>query len=412
MQGNNIRNALEIPGFKIVKIEKSATRYDIWVEAYKRRRGKCCWCGESHEQGYHSRKETIAEDINIGKRRVFLHIRKRRYRCPQDGRIHTEEIEWIEVGARVTKRFAEHISRLTAITTNKEAGWFFNLDDEKVYRIDKVYLERKAKKLLNPIPHAINISIDEVSYQKHHRYLTNVVDVDQRIVIWNAKGRKKEILNQYYKGIGTIGCGVIETAALDGAQGYISSTQKYAINALIVYDRFHVTQKINNAIDRVRKDELRKARKEENKDLIELINCKQRFILLKRRARLSNKQNITLEKLCEINKAIYKALLLKEEFLAVYACKTEAEATDHLRAWFDKAFGSEVKVFVDLAQKLLNKVRFILNWFKKRVSSAISEGINNKIKRLKRMAYGYKDIDYFRLKIHQHCGLLNPRIAT
>lgn len=57
-------------------------------------------------------------------------------------------------------------------------------------------------------------------------------------------------------------------------------------------------------------------------------------------------------------------------------------------------------------------MQYILNWFYKKVSSAISEGFNNKIKRLKRMAYGYKDINYFRLKIHQHCGLLNPRLNT
>ncbi|MBU1872570.1 transposase, partial [bacterium] len=65
-----------------------------------------------------------------------------------------------------------------------------------------------------------------------------------------------------------------------------------------------------------------------------------------------------------------------------------------------------------LAEKLKEKKQYILNWFIQKTSSAISEGFNNKIKRLKRMAYGYKDIYYFRLKIHQHCGLLNPRLAT
>ena len=412
MQGNSIRNALNIPGYKIVKLEKNATRYDIWLEPYKRRHGVCSGCGKKHTKGYHSCKETLAEDLRLGGYRVFLHIPKRRYRCSYDGRIHTERIEWIDLGARATKVFCEHVSRLTAITTNQEAGWFFGLDDEKVYRIDKAHLEKQAKVLLHPIPHATNISIDEVSYRKYHRYLTNVIDVDRKKVIWNAKGRKKEVLNRYYEGIGMSGCQMLETAALDGAQGYISSTQQYAVNALIVYDRFHATQKVNNAVDRVRKDELKKARKEENQELIELTNCKQRFILLKKKSRLTDQQSITLEKLCLINKSIYKALLLKEDFLAVYNCKNEEEAKDHLHEWFEKAFSSGIAIFVELALKILHKVSFILNWFKRRVSSAISEGINNKIKRLKRMAYGYKDIDYFRLKIHQYCGLLNPRIAT
>ena len=412
MQGNSIRSALDIPGYKIVRIEKCATQYDLWIEPYKRNKGLCSGCGEAHKRGFHSSKESIIEDLPIGKFRVFLHVFKRRYRCSQDDRIHTEKIEWLDFGVRATKSFCRQVNRLTAITTNQEAGWYLGINDERVYRIDKRHLEKMASSLLTPVPHAIHISIDEVSYRKYHRYLTNVVDVEKKKVIWNAKGRKKEVLARYYKGLRKDGCHKIESVALDGAQGFISATQAYAVNALIVTDRFHIVQKINAMIDLVRKSELKKARAEENKGLIELINCKQRFILLKRRTRLSNKQNATLEKLCAINESIYKALLLKEDLLAVYDCKTEDDAKHHLRAWFDRAFDSGIPAVIDLAMKILRKVQLLLNWFKKRISSAISEGINNKIKRLKRMAYGYRDIDYFRLKIHQHCGLLNPRIAT
>ena len=181
---------------------------------------------------------------------------------------------------------------------------------------------------------------------------------------------------------------------------------------MIVYDRFHVTQKVNQAIDQVRKDELKRARKEEDEELIDLVNCKRRFILLKRKDRLTEKQTITLEKLCFHNKKIFKALLLKDDFLSVYDCKNEQEAREHLDDWFKRALNSQILPFVELVGKLSKKIVYILNWFKKRISSAISEGINNKIKRLKRMAYGYKDIDYFKLKIHQHCGLLNPKFAT
>ncbi len=196
------------------------------------------------------------------------------------------------------------------------------------------------------------------------------------------------------------------------AQTYISSTEQYATNAMIVYDRFHATQKINEAIDRVRKNELKEARKREDKKLIEFINCKRRFILLKRKERLTQKQTVTLNELCKLNEPIYKGFLLKEQFLAVYQCADIEEAKNHLRDWFGEALESGIDIIVSLAEKLLKKVHYILNWFKKRISSAISEGINSKIKRLKRMAYGYREIDYFRLKIHQHCGLLNPRDAT
>ena len=105
-------------------------------------------------------------------------------------------------------------------------------------------------------------------------------------------------------------------------------------------------------------------------------------------------------------------MLLKESFLTVYSCNNEIEARTVLNEWIEEAASSTLESFIALSRSFTDKMQYILNWFRKKISSAISEGFNNKIKRLKRMAYGYKDIDYFRLKIHQHCGLLNPRLET
>lgn len=409
MRNNSIRGLIKIPGYKIKEvINKTETRIDIRLEVYKRNCGICTGCGKSHG-GLHSEQEMIAEDVRLGERRVFLYISKRRYRCAVDGRIHTERIEWIELGARVTKAFGKEVNRLTAITTNQEAGWYLGLNDEKVYRIDKAILERLFEERLIPTPVSANISVDEVAWKKHHRYLTNVVDVDERVITWNEKGRKAEVLDKYYESLGTQNCQRIETVALDGARTYISSTQKYAVKALIVLDRFHAVQKVGKALDHVRLFELAKARKNENEELIELTNCKQRFILLKNKSRLSQRQLVNLSRLCEINQPIYKAMLLKESFIGVYDLKTENEAIVHIYEWIDEAIASGLKPFEEIAWSLVEKIEYVLNWFISKRSSAISEGFNNKIKRLKRMAYGYKDINYFKLKIHQHCGYLNPR---
>jgi len=144
-----------------------------------------------------------------------------------------------------------------------------------------------------------------------------------------------------------------------------------------------------------------------------MMGCKQRFVLLKNKDNLTSTQANNPEKLCQINKQIYEAMLLKETFLQMYSMGDNfVDITNHLLDWFIQASNSNSKPFQLLANKLFEKIDYILNWFKQKISSAISEGFNNKIKRLKRMAYGYKDIDYFGLKIHQHCGLLNPRLAT
>ena len=309
----------------------------------------------------------------------------------------------------MTTEFGREVNRLTSITTNQEAGWFLGLNDEKVYRIDRAMLERLYKTKLIPTPISTNISVDEVAWKKHHRYLTNVVDVDEKVVTWNDKGRKAEVLNRYYESLGKEHCGKIKTVALDGARTYISSTTDYAVNALIVLDRFHATQKANKALEDVRREELSKARESKDEELIALTNCKQRFILLKNRSRLTDKQSSTLQRLCEINQPIYKAMLLKESFVGIYDLKDEDEAIHHIYGWIDEALQSGLPSFIEIAWSLVDKIEYVLNWFRDRRSSAISEGFNNKIKRLKRMAYGYRDIEYFKLKIHQHCGYLNPR---
>lgn len=413
MQKNTIRKLLDIPQFKITEIiSNTKEAIHIRLESHKRRPAICSGCGSSHHKGYHGSIEVTVEDRALCEKRTYLHVTKKRYRCSVDGRIYVESIIWLKTRSRFTKRFGVQVYRLTAITTNQEAGWFLGLDDEVIYRIDKEILEEKEKTLLKPIPAGVNLSVDEVSYRKYHKYLTNVIDTDRRLVIWNENGRKAEILDKYYEGIGVENCQKIESVAMDGARTYISSTTKHAVNALIVYDKFHIMQKLNNTVDEVRKDELLKARKNGNQEIIDMTNSRQRFILLKRKENLTEKQSAYLKILCEINEPIYKAMLLKESFQSIYSYHTVEEAEKTLKEWIEQAAGSELKSFQELSKSFTDKMSYILNWFKKKISSSISEGFNNKIKRLKRMAYGYRDIDYFRLKIHQHCGLLNPRLAT
>lgn len=411
MRKYSITKVLALPEYKITEI-LSETKEEIYirVEPYKRKPFVCSNCGNIHKGPARGMTEVIVEDRRMIDKRVYLCAIKRRRVCPVDGRIHVESVVWLKPRARVTTRLAMEVYRLTAITTNAEAGWYLGLDDEKVYRIDREILEELFCQRLVPPPAAVNISVDEVSYLKYHRYLTNVIDTDIKKVIWNGQGRKAEVLDKYYEGIGRGNCEKIESVALDGARTYISSTSQYAVKALIVYDKFHVFQKLNMAVDTVRRQELRRARAARQDDLVEMINCHQRFILLKNKANLTEKQADYLKRLCEVNEPIYKAMLLKDSFQEVYVQSNEETARVCLEAWIQQALLSGLEIFKAIAESFRDKIQFILNWFKKRVSSAISEGFNNKIKRLKRMAYGYRDVDYFLLKIHQHCGLLNPRI--
>lgn len=217
-------------------------------------------------------------------------------------------------------------------------------------------------------------------------------------------------MDKFYHEIGSDECNKIEAVVSDGARGFISSTKEHARNALIVLDRFHVKKYLNDAVDQVRKEELKKARQHNNTDLSQILHCSKRFILMQNR--VTNKKQNLLEKLSALNQRVYHAMLLKEQFLSIYVAKDRKTAFVNLKEWIVAAIKSQIPSFVELGFKFFRKRYYILNYFIHKITASISEGINNKIKRLKRMAYGYKDVKYFLLKIHQHCGVLNPRLST
>ncbi|MCK4838900.1 MAG: ISL3 family transposase [Desulfobulbaceae bacterium] len=409
MQLKTITELLTLPNFQVVSIlEQNDTSIHLYVDLLEPVAPVCSACGMVHHSPVHSIGWIRAEDLPLCGKRVFLYVPKRKARCPKDSKIRVEKFSWLR--GRFTTRFAEQVYRLTSISTNAEAGWYLSLDDETVYRIDRSMLEELAREKLSPVPAPTTMSVDEVAWQKWHKYVTNVVDIETRKVVWNHNGRGKSTLNVFFKELGTENSLKIDAVACDGARGFLSSIRQHAKNALVVLDHFHVKSYLNDALDTVRKEQLRKARKDNNADLADLLHCRKKFILLQ--GHPSKRQRNVLEQLARLNDEVYRAMLLKEQFLEIYRADTRQAASVGLGQWITAAFRSGIPSFMELAAKFFRKRHFILNYFLRRITTAISEGINNKIKRLKRMAYGYKDVTYFLLKIHQHCGLLNPRLST
>ncbi len=407
MQLHTITELLAIPNYHVSHmVIHSDNRLALLLEQSVFTPAVCSGCGRVHATPVHSRGVIIVEDLPISGKRVFLHIPKRKSLCTSDDSIRVEELDWLR--GRFTKRFAEQVYRLTSITTNQEAGWYLGLDDEVVYRIDRQQLEELARQKLSPVPAPTYMSVDEVAWQKWHHYVTNVVDIEKCKVIWNHDGRGTSVLDSFYEDLGAKHCAKIEAVASDGARGFLSATKEHAKNALIVLDHFHVKKYLNDAVDTVRKEELNKARKADNPELVSLLHCNKRFILMQNKA--SKRKENLLDKLADLNEPIYKSMLLKDQFLTVYSSHDRATAQKNLRQWIVSAITSGLPAFVELGFKFFRKRHFVLNYFICKITTAISEGINNKIKRLKRMAYGYRDVKYFLLKIHQHCGLLNPRL--
>ena len=233
MHLDTITELLNIPNHKVAGVIKSdPERSYMILERIEDTPPVCSGCGHVHGTSVHSREIVLVEDLRMSGKRIFLFAPKRKIRCIEDGRIRVEEINWIK--GRFTDRFAEQVYRLTSITTNQEAGWYLGLDDETVYRIDRRILEGLALEKLDPIPVPTYMSVDEVAWQKWHKYVTNVVDIEKKKVIWNHNGRGKETLDRFYHALGPDHCERIEAVASDGAKGYLSSTREHAPNALLI----------------------------------------------------------------------------------------------------------------------------------------------------------------------------------
>ena len=208
---------------------------------------------------------------------------------------------------------------------NQEAGWYLGLDDEVIYRIDRQTLEAQALLKLDPDPAPKYMSVDEVAWQKWHKYFTNAVDIEYRKVIWNHNHRGKEILSNFYRALRTPACQKIKGVASDGAQGYLSATREPAPEALIVLDHFHVKS--------------------------------------------------------YLNEAVYQAMLLKMQFLSIYQARNWKTARVNLRDWIKAAIRSTLPPFVKLEYKFFRKRHYVLNYFRLKITTAISERVNSKIKR-------------------------------
>jgi transposase len=262
-----------------------------------------------------------------------------------------------------------------------------------IKQIDKEYLARNYS---NPRLKEIEyIAIDEFAIKKGHIYQTIVYDLKQGRVIYLARGREEECLNKFWK---RLRCSVakIKAVATDMWPAYISSLMKNCPSADIVFDRFHITKKANEALDLVRKGIYRE---EEDLKLRKTIKGT-RWVLLRSYCNLqSDKSKKQLEEALMMNKPLAEAYYLKEDLQFFWKQSGYLQAEEFLDKWLKQAWEASATEMKKLANTIAAHRTGLLNWYKHPISTGPLEGINNKIKVLKRKAYGYRDMDYFNLKI-------------
>ena len=354
----------------------------------------CSRCGRASPQ-IHSHVQRRVRDLDLASFRVWLHCHYRKIVCIRCRRIVVEDLDLFAPCQRVTKRLAIYIHELCKMLTVKEVADHLGLNWKTVRRIDKHFLEAQYGKI--DTSGVRILAVDEIAIRKGHRYLTVVLDYERGRVIWVGKHRRAKTLSRFFNKMPKRDRKTLEAIAMDMWDPYIKAIQKKVPHVKIVFDLFHVVAQFSRVIDKVRNAEYRKASKE-NKEVFKGA----RYLLLKNRSNVRRtKDREQLKQLLELNEVINTVLILKDKLKHIWSYKSRTWATKAIEEWCALARCTEHPSVQKFADTLEQYSYGILNHCDYPIHTGKLEGVNNKIKVIKRKAYGYHDLRYFSLKIIQ-----------
>jgi transposase len=353
----------------------------------------CPRCKQLHLISVKDRRMQEVEDLSVFGKRCYVRLWKDRIECGC-GYKGTEEVEWLKRYSRVTVRYQRMLYQFCKRMTGIDVARLFGRSKNSVYSIDKEGIEEELSKQ-KPISPS-RLSIDEISRKKGHHYATIISSPEEKKVLEVVKGRKTEDISLFFKEKGLKWCNKIEAVTMDAWLAFRKAVKKYCTNAVICFDHFHLAQHFSRAIDKLRVHEARKADEGEKE-----IYKGTRWLLLKNPERLKTDEKETLDRLLEVNKNLYKAYILRDEFRQVFEGESSHSRLIRLTKWIRKAKSVRIQQIRSFVKLIERWEEYIKNSLRNNYSNSFAEGLNNKVRVIQRMAYGYKDFDYLRLKIIQ-----------
>ena len=343
-----------------------------------------------HAQG----QRRFVQDLNLATKAVWLNVEYRKVWCEKCNGVRVEHLSFCAAGKRVTHRLTRYIHELCKVLTIKEVAERFDLHPTTVKEIDKSFLSEEFAK--TDYTDLRILAIDEIALKKGHTYMTVVLDYLTGRVVWMGEGRSKETLDEFFAGMTSEQKTAIEAVAMDMWEAYINRVNHHCPQANLVFDFFHVVQGFGRVIDKIRRDEYLKASQEDREIL-----KGSRYLLLKNERNLTAKQRPRLQKLLAMNETLNTVYILKDQLKMVYYYSDRDLVEQTLDDWCAMA----ATINHPAMQSFINKLRFfghgILNHADYPIGTSDLEGVNNKIKLIKRRAYGYHDSEYFALKVKQ-----------
>lgn len=347
---------------------------------------------------YYDRRWVKLRDLDWAKHRVVLVVPKYRVPCIRCGVIQVP-IRLARVRARCTRRFERWLFILTRTMPVSEVGKIIEVGWVTVRDAEIRYIRGLLRK--RNLEGIEDLGIDEVSEKSGHRYLSLVTDIRQRRVIWVGRGRDRKALKRFFQWFGPRRTRRLKRFVIDMHDPYEQEIRASCPRAKIVFDHFHLAKILHQALDDLRR-RLQRELPPEGRSFLK----GQRYLLLKAKESLTGKQKVRLNELLAVNEPLSTAYVLKEDFRAIFSEMREDRATEALREWKERVRQSHIPELIHFLGTLSRHRWGIQNYFRYGISNGLSEGFNNVVKTIKKVAYGFHDSHYFALKILRHCGRL------
>ena len=381
------------PGYRVYQYEldETAKRLKLWVRKKPVHRGfECSGCGRRVHAVIETWEREVA-DLDCFEYRTTVVLDVNRLDCPECGP-KVEKIEQVPSKAPYTKRFEDKVGQACESAAARRVARQFGLPESTVRAIDLRYLERwAAKRRKAPLKHA---GVDEIHLGKKDKFITVVSNLETGEPLWFGRERKKETLDEFFRTeLRSSQRRRIEAVCVDMWEPFRLSIEEWAPRCKIIYDKFHIMQHANQAVEEVRRAEFfRKGGR-----LREIVKGK-RWLLLTRWVNLGGKEKQMLNELFKLNRRLMKAYLLKEALDHLWDFKYEGAAVHYLLGWVDQLRWQRLPSFQKLANMLADHLDGILNYCRTKVRFGVVEAINGNIRMLINRGRGYKNLRYLLLK--------------
>lgn len=392
-------------------------RIEVFLKARDDRKRICSRCGQKLgvDRGQHALK---IQGMPIMGLKLFIHFMRYKGQCSHCKKARSESISFLsQESPHMTADFAWWTGRLCEIAAVSRAAELVDMEAITLWRHDHARMRRLLSHY--KIPGVRAISVDEVyarrkpmfsGESRDERFFTVISDLETRKVIWVSESRTKKGLDEFFQIIGPEATKQIEVVAMDQHDAYKKSVQDNCPQTTIVWDRFHIMQQFEEAFNECRKDIL--SANKNNSEIQKLARGAFKWVFLTKDSRRTEGERKHLQYVMNINKDFYKLELIKERMFTFFDQTNIDSAKEVFTEVGDWISQGNFLPLLRWHNNLEDGWETLKNYFKYKVTTALSESINNVIKTLKKKAYGYRNMNYFRLKIMQVCGYLNSRYIT